>query len=73
MKAEWEALERGGAIGADVLGGSTSEVELGSGTPGKGFRYTYDTPGGTENVGGTDARREPETDETDHLFSNIGR
>lgn len=62
-------------MGADVLCGSTGEVELGSGAPGKGFRYTYDSPvaahvaeTGSSRVAGTD-----EQDETETLFSNIGR
>jgi hypothetical protein len=76
LKVEWEAREQGGAMGADVLCGSTGEVELGSGALGKGFRYTYDSPvaaahvaeTGSSRVAGTD-----EQDETETLFSNIGR
>jgi hypothetical protein len=75
LKVEWDAREQGGAMGADVLCGSTGEVELGSGAPGKGFRYTYDSPvaahvaeTGSSRVAGTD-----EQDETETLFSNIGR
>ena len=77
VKVEWEAVERGGAIGADVLE-EVGEVELGmrvagpgGGTPRQGkaaFRYTYDAPD-RANGGAVEA----EVDETDTLFSNIGR
>lgn len=84
VKAEWGALERGGAIGSDVIGGRSTEVELGmrsgglSGVDGEGatgkqaFRYTYDDPSTKVNGAGSGATQDL-NDETDALFSTIGR
>ena len=82
VKAEWIVRERGGGIGSDILEGSGSDVEMAGGmhkAPVQAtsrFRYTYERLG---NGGDVDSRprdvdaSEQQGDETDSLFSNIGR